>query len=152
MSPMEMSSASPMELMEMFLGHRSSGRPERHAMTVIQVSDRELSRSRVVMELADGRLTVAAAAELMGLGRQQVFRLRRAFATAGPFSLICRKRRHRSNRRHGAAFWRTVLTLVRERYSDFEPTLTAERACHTARAAPRCRDAAAIDDRRKALD
>lgn len=37
-------------------------------MTVIQVSERELSRLRVMVELAEGRLTVAAAAELTGLG------------------------------------------------------------------------------------
>ena len=81
----------------------------------ILVSDREPSRSRVIMELADGRLTVAAAAELMGLGRRQVLRPRRAFVTAGPSCLISRKRLRPSNRRHGAGFRRTVLRSVRER-------------------------------------
>ncbi len=72
-------------------------------MTVLQLSDREPSRSRVIMELADGPLTVAAAAELMGLGRRQVFRPPRAFVPAGPSCLISGKRRRPSNRRHGAA-------------------------------------------------
>ena len=53
-------------------------------MTVIQMSDRELTRLRVMIELMDGRLTVEAAGALMGIGRRQVFRLRRAFAAAGP--------------------------------------------------------------------
>jgi hypothetical protein len=48
-------------------------------MTVIQVSQRELSRLRVMIDLSDGRLTVSAAGELMGIGRRQVFRLCRAF-------------------------------------------------------------------------
>jgi hypothetical protein len=47
-------------------------------MAVIQMSDRDLARLRTLIELVDGRLTVAAAGDLMGLGRRQVFRLRRA--------------------------------------------------------------------------
>jgi len=91
------------------------------------VSQCELSRLRVMVELADGRLTVAAAAELMGLGRRQVYRLRCALATAGPAGLVSKKRGRPSNRRHGAVFRRTVLTLVREQYADFGPTLAAEK-------------------------
>jgi len=96
-------------------------------MAVMQVSQRELSRLRVMVELADGRLTVAAAAELMDLGRRQVYRLRRALAAAGPAGLVSKNRGHPSNRRYGAVFRRTVLTLVREQYSDFGPTLAAEK-------------------------
>jgi hypothetical protein len=52
-------------------------------MTVIQMSDRELSRLRVMIDLADGRLTLEAAGTLMGIGRRQVFRLCRAFEASG---------------------------------------------------------------------
>ncbi len=96
-------------------------------MTVIQMSDRELSRRRVMVDLADGRLTVGAAATLMCLGRRQVFRLRRAFEATGPSALASRKRGRPSNRKHGGTFRRTVLTLVREHYTDFGPTLAAEK-------------------------
>ena len=96
-------------------------------MTVIQMSQRELSRLRIVVELEDGRLTVAAAAALMGIGQRQVFRLRHTFATAGPAGLASKKRGRPSNRRHGATFRRTVLTLVREQYADFGPTLAVEK-------------------------
>ena len=61
-------------------------------MTVIQMSQRELSRLRIMVELEDGQLTVAAAASLMGIGQRQVFRLRQAFAAAGPSGLASRKR------------------------------------------------------------
>jgi hypothetical protein len=37
-----------------------------------------------MVDLADGRFTVEAAALLMLLGRRQVFRLRRAFGANGP--------------------------------------------------------------------
>jgi winged helix-turn helix protein len=96
-------------------------------VAVIQLSDRELTRLRVMVDLADGRLTIEAAATLMGLGRRQVFRLRRAFEVDGPSALASRKRGRPSNRKHGESFRRTVLTLVRERYGDFGPTLAAEK-------------------------
>ena len=42
---------------------------------VIEMSDRELTRLRVMIDLADDRLTVDAAATLMGLGRRQIYRI-----------------------------------------------------------------------------
>jgi hypothetical protein len=70
-------------------------------MAVIQMSDRELTRLRVMIDLADGRLTVETAATLMCMGRRQVFRLRRAFEVGGPSALVSRKRGRPSNRMHG---------------------------------------------------
>ena len=52
-------------------------------MTVIQMSERELTRLRVLIDLSDKRLTVDAAGTLMGVERRQVYRLRRAFAKDG---------------------------------------------------------------------
>jgi hypothetical protein len=63
----------------------------------------------------------------MGLGRRQVFRLRRAFAADGASGLISGKRGRPSNRQHGETFRRTVLALVRQHYLDFGPTLAAEK-------------------------
>jgi hypothetical protein len=59
---------------------------------VVQMSDRELTRLRVMIDLADDRLTVDAAATLMGLGRRQIYRLCRAFSADGPAGLASRKR------------------------------------------------------------
>ena len=56
-------------------------------MTVIQMSERELSRLRVLIDLSDRRVTVEAAGTLMGVGRRQVYRLRRALAADGPVAL-----------------------------------------------------------------
>jgi len=96
-------------------------------MTVIQMSQRELTRLRVLIDLSDKRLTVEAATTLMGLGRRQVYRLRQAFATYGPSAVVSRKRGRPSNHRHGETFRRTVMTLVREHYLDFGPTLAVEK-------------------------
>ena len=94
---------------------------------VIQMSDRELTRLRVMIDLADDRLTLDAAATLMGLGRRQIYRLRQAFAAGGPAGLVSRKRGRPSNRKHGETFRATVLSLVRDHYIDFGPTLAAEK-------------------------
>src|SRR5271167_4271997 len=91
---------------------------------VIQMSDRELTRLRVMIDLADDRLTVDAAATLMGLGRRRIYRLRRAFSADGAAGLASRKRGRPSNRRRAEAFRATVLNLVREHYIDFGPTLS----------------------------
>src|SRR3984957_4977621 len=96
-------------------------------MTVMQMSERELTRLRVLIDLSDRRLTVEAAARLMGVGRRQVYRLRRAFAADGPVALVSRNRGRPSNHRHGETFRRSVLTLVREHYPDFGPTLAVEK-------------------------
>src|SRR5882757_3102391 len=96
-------------------------------MTVIQMSERELARLRVLIDLSDNRLSVEAASPLMGLGRRQVYRLRRAFVIDGATAVVSRKRGRPSNHRHGETFRRTVLALVHEHYPDFGPTLAAEK-------------------------
>ena len=53
-------------------------------MTVITMSRTEIDRMSVLRDLADGRIRVAEAATLMGLGRRQVFRLAKAYRPAWP--------------------------------------------------------------------
>ncbi len=96
-------------------------------MTVVTMSRKELTRLRVLIDVADGRLSVANAAGLIGVGRRQVYRLLDAFQTRGPDGLISRQRGRPSNRALGAVFRETVLTIVREHYPDFGPTLAAEK-------------------------
>src|ERR1700748_3522166 len=96
-------------------------------MAVIKMSGRDLPRLRVLIDLSDDRLTVETAGTLLGLGRRQVYRLRRAFAAEGPSALVSRKRSRASNHRYGETFRRTVLNLVREHYRDFGPTLAVEK-------------------------
>ena len=96
-------------------------------MTVITMSRNELTRLRVLIDVADGRLSVADATGLIGVGRRQIYRLLQAFRADGPDGVISRKRGRPSNRALGAVFRETVLALVRERYVDFGPTLAAEK-------------------------
>ena len=96
-------------------------------MAMIKMSERELTRLRVLIDLSDDRLTVEAAGTLLGLGRRQVYRLRCAFAAEGPTALVSRKRGRSGNHRHGETFRQTVLSLIREQYGDFGPTLAVEK-------------------------
>ena len=96
-------------------------------MTVITMSRKELTRLRVLIDIADGRLSVADATGLLGVGRRQIYRLLQAFRAGGADGLISRKRGGPSNRALGSVFRETVLAIVRERYTDFGPTLAAEK-------------------------
>src|SRR5207245_4273965 len=53
-------------------------------MTVITMSRNELRRVRVLIDIADGRLSVADATGLIGVGRRQMYRLLDAFRARGP--------------------------------------------------------------------
>src|SRR5712672_180903 len=96
-------------------------------MTVITMSHNELTRLRVLIDIADGRRSVADATGLIGVGRRQIYRLLEAFRAHGADGVISRKRGKPSNRALGSMFRETVLAIVGERYSDFGPTLAAEK-------------------------
>jgi len=87
-------------------------------MTVITMSRTELTRLRVLIDVADGRLSVADATGLIGVGRRQTYRLLEEFRAHGADGLISRKRGQPSNRALGSVFRETVLAIVREHYSD----------------------------------
>lgn len=96
-------------------------------MTVITMSRKELARLHVLIDLADGRMSIDDAAVLMEMGRRQVFRLLGRFLRDGPEALVSRRRGRQSNHAHGPVFRQTVLSIVRDRYADFGPTLAAEK-------------------------
>ena len=73
-------------------------------MTVITMSRNELTRLRVLIDVADGRLSVADATGLIGVGRRQIYRLLQAFRADGADGLISRKRGGPSNRALGSVF------------------------------------------------
>src|SRR5260370_6776032 len=95
-------------------------------MTVITMSRNELTRLRVLIDVADGRLSVADATGLIGVGRRQIYRLLQAFRADGPDGLISRKRGGPSNPALCGVFRETMMAMVRERYAPFCPTLAAQ--------------------------
>jgi hypothetical protein len=96
-------------------------------VTILLMSDGELSRLEVLRDLDQRRLTPAAAGQLLGLERRQVFRLLKAYRIEGPTGLISKRRGRCSNRRKPEGLRRAVLAMIRQWYWDFGPTLAAEK-------------------------
>jgi hypothetical protein len=94
---------------------------------VVSMSKREFDRLSVLLSVQSGRLRVADACALIGLHRRQVFRLLRGLKEDGAASLVSKRRGKPSNNRLPAEIRELALSLVRERYRDFGPTLAAEK-------------------------
>lgn len=96
-------------------------------MAVLSMSDGELRRLEVLRDVDRGGLPVRAAAQLLGRSERQVWRLLKAFRSAGAAGLVSKKRGRPSNRRTAAAVRAAALWIVRQNYADFGPTLAAEK-------------------------
>ena len=96
-------------------------------MAVLSMSDGELQRLEVLRDVDRGGLPVRAAAPLLGRSERQVWRLLKAFRSAGAAGLVSKKRGWPSNRRTAAAVRAAALWIVRQNYADFGPTLAAEK-------------------------
>ncbi len=75
-------------------------------MTVLAMSHGELSRFDTLMRVERGELRVDDAASVLGLKRRQIFRLLERLRSDGAAGFVSRK-----------------LSIVREHYTDFGPTL-----------------------------
>src|SRR5580700_10648912 len=91
------------------------------------MSKQEFSRLDVLLRVQSGRLRVSDACVLIGLQRRQVFRLLRGLKQDGATSLLSKHRGKPSNHRLPAEVRTLALSIVRERYADFGPTLAAEK-------------------------
>ena len=96
-------------------------------MGLVTMSEREFSRLDILLDLDGGRITATEACRLMALGRSQVFRLLRELRRDGSASLVSKRRGRPSNNRLPAAIRDLAMTIVRERYADFGPTLACEK-------------------------
>ena len=96
-------------------------------MAVLSMSKQEFSRLEVLLRVQSGRLRVSDACVLIALQRRQVFRLLRGLKQDGATSLLSKRRGRPSNHRLPAEVRTLALSIVRERYADFGPTLAAEK-------------------------
>jgi len=94
---------------------------------VVSMSKQEFSRLDVLLRVQSGHLRVSDACALIGLQRRQVFRLLRGLKQDGATSLLSKHRGKPSNHRLPAEVRTLALSIVRERYADFGPTLAAEK-------------------------
>ncbi|MCE4547799.1 integrase catalytic subunit [Caballeronia calidae] len=97
----------------------------------------ELDRLKIIQDVMDGRLKPWRAAQRLELTTRQIRRLVARLREHGPEGLVSRKRSRPSNNRLDARTADRALSIVRERYADFGPTLACEklRECHGIRLA-----------------
>jgi len=96
-------------------------------VAVLSMSKQEFGRLDVLLRVQSGRLRVSDACVLIGLQRRQVFRLLSGLKQDGATSLLSKRRGRPSNHRLPAEVRTLALSIVRERYSDFGPSLAAEK-------------------------
>ena len=94
---------------------------------VVSMSQQEFGRLDVLLRVRSGRLRVADACQLLDLQRRQVFRLLRGLKQDGATSVLSKRRGKPSNNRLPDEVRILALSLVRERYPDFGPTLALEK-------------------------
>jgi hypothetical protein len=94
---------------------------------LVAMSAVELDRLEVIRKVVERRLSQVEAAPLLGLTTRQIRRLCRAFESSGATGLVSRQRGRPSNHQLTAGIQTQALALVRERYSDFGPTLAQEK-------------------------
>ena len=94
---------------------------------IVRMRLRELKKLKVLHAVLDKRFTQKAAAAKLDLSERQVRRLVKSVREFGDGGIVHRGRGRPSNRRLSERFKADVLKLCRKRYSDFGPTLAAEK-------------------------
>ena len=93
---------------------------------VVRMSLREVDRYAVLQQAVLRRMSQSDAALWLNVSVRQIKRLVRAVRQQGPQGVVSKRRGAPSNRRTDAALRQRFVGLVRERYSDFGPTLACE--------------------------
>ena len=96
-------------------------------MGELRMSSKERIRLEALRRVTRAELTVAAAAELMGLSLRQARRVWRRFKSDGDAGLVHRHRGRASNRRLNEDLRERVVKRHQDRYADFGPTLACEK-------------------------
>ena len=92
----------------------------------VEMSERELRRAEVLASVFAGRLTMTAAAGLMGITRRQAHRLARQFADHGAAGLRHRARGRPSNRELEPHVCQMAIAYITENDRDVGPTLASQ--------------------------
>jgi transposase len=100
--------------------------------TLVSLSMRELDRLKVIQAIVETGLKPGRAAERLGLTVRQVERLVSRYRDHGPSGVTSGRRGRPGNRKLDEGLALRALTIIRERYTDFGPTLAREKLeeCH----------------------
>ncbi len=93
---------------------------------------READRLKTMQAVVDRMLRVGQAAQRLGISPRQLERLVGRDLGEGATGLVSRKRGRASNHQLAPGVAERAISLIRERYADFGPTLAAEKLqeCH----------------------
>ncbi|THH38519.1 ISNCY family transposase [Aliishimia ponticola] len=92
----------------------------------VMMSESELNRLEVLAQVDDGRLSVDNAAHMLCLTRRQVFRLLKRYRQDGASAIRHKSRGQAPNNQIHSAKRDYALSIIKEQYADFGPTLAAE--------------------------
>lgn len=113
---------------------------------LVTMSDKEIHRLPVIQAVCEKRLRRRDAASQLGISERQAQRLINRYRVSGAEGLVSRKRGQPSNRRLTESLKLRVLTLIRENYSDFGPTIDGSHHDWFEGRAPKCCLLVFIDD------
>lgn len=92
----------------------------------VMMSERELNRIEVLAQVDDGQLSVQNGANMLAISKRQMFRLLKTYRSKGSAAIRHKARGKVPNNQIHKAKRDYALTLIKENYSDFGPTLAAE--------------------------
>jgi transposase len=94
---------------------------------VLTMSKKEVERLTILKQVDAKNLSVAEASELMGISERQTYRILKRIREEGTKGIIHRLRGRKSNRGYPVELKRKIITLYRQGYSDYGPTLYSEK-------------------------
>lgn len=87
----------------------------------------EVNRLKIMQDVVDRRLTTQMAAQLQGISDRQCRRLLLRYHESGPPGMANRRPGKPSNNQLPDGLAQYALNIIRERYTDFGPTLACEK-------------------------
>lgn len=87
----------------------------------------KVNRLKVIHNVVDQRLTTHPTAKLLGISDLHSRHLLQRYRTDGPLGMADRRRGKPSNYQLPAGLAERAVQNIRERYSDFSPTLACEK-------------------------
>lgn len=87
----------------------------------------EVNRLKMIQDVIDQRLTTHLAAERLGISHRKCHRLIQRYREDGPLGMADRRRGKPSNYQLPEGLAEHALQIIRERYTDFGPTLACEK-------------------------
>lgn len=92
----------------------------------VMMSERDVRRLEVLSQIEAGNVSVRDAAAILCVSERQIFRLLKRFRDDGVTGIVHQARGRVPNNRISDVRRDYVLSIVKERYADFGPTLAAE--------------------------